>query len=65
METTFSVTVDDVECAYFDKVENLCNFGSSNQETIAELVWAFFNYWAYVHDYANSVISVRTGSLIR
>ncbi|KAK5783444.1 UTP:RNA uridylyltransferase 1 [Gossypium arboreum] len=64
METTFSVTVDDVECAYFDKVENLCNFGSSNQETIAQLVWAFFNYWAYIHDYANSVISVRTGSLI-
>ncbi|XWS32281.1 hypothetical protein CRYUN_Cryun23aG0146500 [Craigia yunnanensis] len=64
METTYSVTVDDVECAYFDQVEKLRNFGSCNKETVAQLVWAFFNYWAYGHDYANSVISVRTGSII-
>ncbi|KAK8565875.1 hypothetical protein V6N13_020950 [Hibiscus sabdariffa] len=64
MKTTYCVTVDDVECAYFDKVEKLGNYGSSNQESVAELVWAFFNYWAYGHDYANSVISVRTGSII-
>ncbi|EOX96148.1 hypothetical protein QUC31_005417 [Theobroma cacao] len=64
METTYSVTVDDVECAYFDQVERLRNFGSSNKESVAQLVWAFFNYWAYGHDYANSVISVRTGSII-
>ncbi|OMO65456.1 PAP/25A-associated [Corchorus olitorius] len=64
METTYSVTVDDIECAYFDQVEKLRNFGSANKETVAQLVWAFFNYWAYGHDYANSVISVRTGSII-
>jgi DNA polymerase sigma len=65
MEPTYSVTVDDIECAFFDQVGKLCNFGSRNKETIAQLVWAFFNYWAYRHDYANSVISVRTGSIIR
>jgi DNA polymerase sigma len=65
MEPTYSVTVDDIECAFFDQVEKLCDFGSRNKETIAQLVWAFFNYWAYRHDYANSVISVRTGSVIR
>lgn len=65
MERTYAVTVDDVECAYFDQVEKLCNFGSYNKENVAQLVWAFFNYWAYGHDYANSVISVRTGSIIR
>ena len=65
METTYSVTVDDVECAYFDQVEKLRNFGSYNKETVAQLVWEFFNYWAYGHDYANSVISVRRGSIIR
>ncbi|KAG6669656.1 hypothetical protein CIPAW_01G259000 [Carya illinoinensis] len=64
METTYLVTVDDIECAFFDQVEKLHNFGSRNKETIAQLVWAFFNYWAYRHDYANSVISVRTGSII-
>ncbi|XP_010523705.1 PREDICTED: UTP:RNA uridylyltransferase 1 [Tarenaya hassleriana] len=63
MEPTYSVTVDNVECAYFDEVDRLGNFGSGNRETIAELVWGFFNYWAYGHDYANSVISVRTGSI--
>lgn len=65
METTYSATVDDIECAFFDQVEVLRNFGSCNKETISQLVWAFFNYWAYRHDYANSVISVRTGSILR
>ncbi|KAI4354938.1 hypothetical protein L6164_003760 [Bauhinia variegata] len=64
METTYSVTVDDIECAYFDQVEKLRDFGCYNKENIAQLVWGFFNYWAYCHDYANAVISVRTGSII-
>ncbi|KAJ6710034.1 POLY A polymerase CID PAP -RELATED [Salix koriyanagi] len=61
---TYSVTVDDIQCAYFDQVEKLRGFGSGNKETIARLVWGFFNYWAYSHDYANAVISVRTGSIL-
>ncbi|XP_030457301.2 UTP:RNA uridylyltransferase 1 [Syzygium oleosum] len=64
MEATYAVTVDNIECAFFDKVEELCDFGSHNRETIAQLVWAFFHYWAYRHDYTNTVISVRTGSLL-
>jgi DNA polymerase sigma len=65
MGTTYSAIVDDIRCAYFDQVEKLRGFGSRNKETIAQLVWAFFNYWAYGHDYANAVISVRTGSILR
>ena len=65
MESTYSVTMDDTKCSFFDQVEELRGFGSSNRETIAQLVWAFFNYWAYRHDYANDVISVRRGSIIR
>ncbi|KAL9289870.1 hypothetical protein ACSQ67_024359 [Phaseolus vulgaris] len=64
METTYSVTVDDIHCAFFDKVEKLSDFGRHNKETIAQLVRGFFHYWAYCHDYANTVISVRTGSII-
>ncbi|OVA00173.1 PAP/25A-associated [Macleaya cordata] len=64
MKATYTVTVDDIQCAYFDKVENLCDFGARNKESIAQLVWAFFDYWAHRHDYANAVISVRTGSII-
>ncbi|KAI4356853.1 hypothetical protein L6164_000840 [Bauhinia variegata] len=64
METTYSVTVEDIECSYFDQVEKLRDFGYYNKENIAQLVWGFFSYWAYRHDYANAVISVRTGSII-
>uniref|UniRef100_A0A1J3HW19 RNA uridylyltransferase n=1 Tax=Noccaea caerulescens TaxID=107243 RepID=A0A1J3HW19_NOCCA len=64
MEPTYSVRVDNIRCTYFDNVDRLVNFGSTNRETIAELVWGFFNYWAYGHDYANTVVSVRTGSIL-
>ncbi|XP_027115025.2 UTP:RNA uridylyltransferase 1-like [Coffea arabica] len=64
METTYSETVDNVECAYFDQVENVIGFGSHNREGIAKLVWAFFSYWAYCHDYADDVISIRTGTVL-
>ncbi|PQQ17282.1 hypothetical protein Pyn_39347 [Prunus yedoensis var. nudiflora] len=64
MRSTYSVTVENIECAFFDQVDKLRDFGSQNREPIAKLVWAFFNYWAYGHDYANSVISVRTGSVL-
>ncbi|XP_050237655.1 UTP:RNA uridylyltransferase 1 [Mercurialis annua] len=64
MDTTYTVNVDGIECAYFDKVEKLRGFGFRNKETIAQLVWAFFSYWAYRHDYSNDVISVRKGALI-
>ncbi|EOA28757.1 hypothetical protein CARUB_v10024989mg [Capsella rubella] len=64
MKPTYSVRVDNIRCSYFDDVGRLDNFGSSNRETIAELVWGFFNYWAYAHDYANTVVSVRTGSIL-
>lgn len=65
MEATYAVTVDNVECTYFDRVEKLHDFGTRNKESIARLLWAFFQYWAYHHDYTNDVISVRTGSIIR
>lgn len=65
MRITHYAMVDNVVCAYFDQVEDLVGFGSRNQESIGKLVWAFFNYWAYRHDYANDVISVRTGSTMR
>ncbi|KAJ0964232.1 hypothetical protein J5N97_029354 [Dioscorea zingiberensis] len=64
MKATYSITVDEMECAFFDQVEMLHNFGAQNNESIARLLWAFFHYWAYCHDYTNDVISIRTGSII-
>ena len=34
---------------------------SLNREPLSELLWSFFEYWSWHHDYANSVVSVRTG----
>ena len=40
------------------------SFGTANTETLGELVWAFFEYWAWKHDYNTAVVSVRTGGFL-
>lgn len=57
-------TVGQWNCDYFDDVQSLAGFGAANKESLAELVWAFFEYWAWRHDYNNSVVSVRTGGFL-
>ncbi|XP_042390498.1 UTP:RNA uridylyltransferase 1-like [Zingiber officinale] len=64
MNVTYNTTVENTNCAYFDQVERLREFGVRNKESIARLLWSFFQYWAYHHDYTNDVISIRTGSFI-
>ncbi|KAF3327110.1 terminal uridylyltransferase 7-like isoform X1 [Carex littledalei] len=64
MEATYVVTVDNIDCSYFDDVNKLHMFGARNREPISRLLWAFFHYWAYQHDYTADVISIRTGTLI-
>ena len=51
-------------CDYFDDVEQLKGFGAANTESLGELVWAFFEHWAWKHDYNNNVLSVRTGGFL-
>ncbi len=51
-------------CDYYDDVGALRGFGAGNGESLAELVWAFFEYWAWKHDYNNAVVSVRTGGFL-
>ncbi|CAN6305470.1 unnamed protein product [Urochloa humidicola] len=64
MEATYFVTVDENNCAYFDQVDKLNNYGAHSRDTISRLLWAFFHYWAYEHDYTRDVISIRTGRII-
>jgi DNA polymerase sigma len=64
MEATYYVTVDENNCAYFDQVDKLNNYGAYNKDTVSSLLWAFFHYWAYEHDYTRDVISIRTGRII-
>ena len=51
-------------CDYYDDVEQLKGFGSANKESLSELVWVFFEHWAWKHDYNNAVVSVRTGGFL-
>lgn len=53
-------TIGRWNCDYHDAVEGLKGFGSDNKETLAELVWTFFEFWAWRHDFNNSVVSIRT-----
>uniref|UniRef100_A0A0D9XIC1 RNA uridylyltransferase n=1 Tax=Leersia perrieri TaxID=77586 RepID=A0A0D9XIC1_9ORYZ len=64
MEPTYYVTVDNNICAYFDQVEKLNGFGAQRKDSLSRLLWAFFKYWAYEHNYTRDVISIRTGRII-
>ena len=43
---------------------SLQGFGSQNSQRLSDLVWDFFEYWAWRHDYRNAVISGRTASTL-
>ncbi|XP_057851220.1 uncharacterized protein LOC131061514 [Cryptomeria japonica] len=64
MEATYQDTIGEIVCAYYDKVNELKHYGAENKETLAQLLSAFFDYWAFRHNYAKSVISVRTGRFL-
>ena len=61
---TVSVEVREWKAEFFDDVEALKGFGNENKQTLGELVWQFFEYWAWRHDYMSGVISIRTGSVL-
>lgn len=61
---TFSLQVGEWQASFFSNVDMLAGFGVSNNQNLAELIWEFFEYWAWKHDYANGVVSIRIGSLL-
>jgi hypothetical protein len=56
---TYQFNVHGKQCSYYDRIERLeaeHGFHSShNQESLASLLFAFFDYWAWRHDYSNQV----------
>ena len=46
------------------QIEALRGFGAVNCESLAQLVWAFFEYWAWRHNYSHDVVSVRLGACL-
>eukprot|EP00897_Mesotaenium_endlicherianum_P002966 jgi/Mesen1/2698/ME000167S01843 len=64
MDPTCVKQVGDTVCAHYDRVDQLQEFGARNTETVGELLGAFFEYWAFRHDYNRAVISVRLGAYL-
>ncbi|QDZ22133.1 PAP-associated domain-containing protein [Chloropicon primus] len=58
---TVDKEVDGWECRYVGETERFEGFGASNKLTTAELLYQFFYYWGYRHNYKSSVISMRLG----
>ena len=61
---TLSVKVREWTAEFFADVEALKGFGDENKQTLGELVWQFFEYWAWTHNYMSGVISIRTGTVL-
>ncbi|KAI9359879.1 hypothetical protein BD770DRAFT_471696 [Pilaira anomala] len=49
------------EAYFFDNVEKLKGFGSSNQESLGGLLYAFIRRFAVEFDYHTQIVSVRQG----
>lgn len=52
------------DSSFADDLDALASFGDRNRETIGDLLFAFFRFYAYEFDYENLVISVRHGTQI-
>ncbi|TQS38688.1 hypothetical protein Golomagni_00801 [Golovinomyces magnicellulatus] len=53
-----------IESAFADDIDELRNFGHKNKETLGELLFSFFRFYAHEFDYDSLVISVRQGKQI-
>lgn len=49
---------------FADDLESLREFGDRNKESLGDLLFGFFRFYAYEFDYENLVVSVRQGTQI-
>lgn len=52
---------DGSQSAFADDLDALVGFGEKNQDSLGALLFQFFRFYGYEHDYENAVISVREG----
>lgn len=52
------------DCDFADNLEELRNFGQSNKQSLGDLLFHFFRFYAHEFDYDKDVVSVRQGKLI-
>ena len=56
--------IDGDTATWDDNIERHRGFGVANKETLGELLFNFFRYYAYDMEYEKKVVSVREGKLI-
>ena len=62
---TVDTVVDSWKVAFLDDVTRAKQaFKSQNTQSLASLVWEFFEFWAWKHSYPHDVISIRNGRII-
>ena len=62
---TIDTVVDSWKVAYLDDVTVAKQaFKTQNTQTLASLVWEFFEFWAWKHSYPHDVISIRKGRIV-
>lgn len=63
-EHTFSADVEGIRIGYNDDMRCWAGYGEGNTESLAHLLHAFFDYWAWRHDYGGAVVCIRTGGTL-
>ena len=63
-EHTFSADVEGIRIGYNDDMRRWAGYGEGNTESLAQLLHAFFDYWAWRHDYGGAVVCIRTGGTL-
>lgn len=63
---TISEQVGEWRVEYFNQISDLkeYDFESKNTQSLADLVWEFFEFWAWRHNYLHDVVSIRLGKII-
>lgn len=57
-------TADGLMCSFDDDLNALADFGKKNKQSLGELLFQFFRYYAHDLNYEKYVISVREGKLV-
>ncbi len=62
---TIDTVVDSWKVAYLDDVSIAKRaFKTQNTQSLASLVWEFFEFWAWKHSYPHDVVSIREGRIV-
>ncbi len=58
------VWIDGYDCYFYSQADKLRDYGKANQETLGELLAAFFRFYCCEFEWEHQVVSVRTASLL-